>query len=239
MTERLILLPGWGLGSAPLQPLVDALGSQLQVDIEPLPPLEHGQLELWLDQLDERLPRGAWLGGWSLGGMLASLLAARRAEDCPGLLTLASNASFIAREGWSAAMPTATFEAFHDSYRQNPSATLKRFAMLCSQGAADARGLSRTLLAQAGGVDSLAGLDLLATLDTRPALLQFQGPQLHLFGTADTLVPAAAAAAVQAVQPAAQVRSVEGASHGFAVEQAEHVAAMLLGFMEAHGERAA
>lgn len=79
MTERLTLLPGWGLGSAPLQLLVDALGGQLQVDIEPLPPLDHGQLERWLDQLDERLPRGAWLGGWSLGGMLASLLAARRA----------------------------------------------------------------------------------------------------------------------------------------------------------------
>lgn len=239
MTERLIMLPGWGLGSAPLQPLVDALGARLQVDIEPLPQLDHGQLEPWLDQLDERLPRGVWLGGWSLGGMLASLLAARRAGDCPGLLTLASNASFIAREGWPAAMPTATFEAFHESYRQNPSATLKRFAMLCSQGAADARGLSRTLLAQAGGVDSLAGLDLLATLDTRPALLQFQGPQLHLFGTADALVPAAAAAAVQAVQPAAWVRSVEGASHGFAVEQAEEVAAMLVGFMEAQRGRAA
>lgn len=95
------------------------------------------------------------------------------------------------------------------------------------------------MLAQAGGVDSLAGLDLLATLDTRLALLQFQGPQLHVFGTADALVPAAAASAVQALQPAARVHSVEGASHGFAVEQAENVAAMLLDFMEAQGERAA
>ncbi|SDH87455.1 pimeloyl-[acyl-carrier protein] methyl ester esterase [Pseudomonas flavescens] len=238
MVERLILLPGWGLGCAPLQPLVDALGPGLQVDIEPLPLLEHGQLEWCLDRLDERLPRGAWLGGWSLGGMLACLLAARRATDCPGLLTLASNASFVTRDDWPAAMPVSTFEAFYSSYRQHPTATLKRFAMLCSQGATDARGLSRTLLAQAGG-DSLAGLDLLATLDTRSALSQFEGPQLHLFASADALVPAGAAAAVQAVQPAAAVRSVEGASHAVVMERPGQVAALLLGFMEAQRGRAA
>lgn len=239
MTERLIMLPGWGLGSATLQPLVDALGAQVQVDIEPLPQLDHGQLEPWLDLLDERLPRGVWLGGWSLGGMLASLLAARRAEDCAGLLTLASNVSFVAREGWPAAMPAAAFAAFHDSYRHNPSTTLKRFAMLCSQGAADARGLSRTLLAQAGGVDSLAGLDLLAALDTRSAMARFEGPQLHIFATDDALVPVGAAAAIQALRPAAEVRSVGAASHGFVVEQPEAVAAMLIGFMEAQRERTA
>lgn len=233
MAERLILLPGWGFGCAPLEPLADALGPHLQVRIEPLPGFAHAQVELWLDALDERLPRGAWLGGWSLGGMLASLLAVRRGKDCPGLLTLASNASFIANEAWPEAMPAATFPAFCDAYGQTPSATLKRFAMLCSQGAADARGLSRRLMAQAGGADSMAGLDLLAVLDTRSALRHFEGAQLHLFADADALVPVSAAAAVQALQPAAEVRSIAGASHAFVVEQAVEVAATLIRFMEA------
>ena len=40
MTERLILLPGWGLGSLPLDVLAEALRGldpALRVEIEPLP----------------------------------------------------------------------------------------------------------------------------------------------------------------------------------------------------------
>lgn len=233
MTASMILLPGWGLGSAPLVPLAEALDEHFQVRIEALPAFEHADSERWLSALDARIPRGVWLGGWSLGGMLAALLAARRGADCPGLLTLASNARFVACETWPAAMPTATFSAFHAAYGQSPAATLKRFAMLCSQGAVDARGLSRQLLAQAGGVDSLAGLELLAALDTRPALQQFAGPQLHLLADADALLPQAAAAAIQALQPAVEVQVLTGASHAFVLERAHEVAARVGRFMEA------
>ncbi len=43
MRDHLILLPGWGLGSAPLEPLRDALHERephLNVLIEPLPSLD-------------------------------------------------------------------------------------------------------------------------------------------------------------------------------------------------------
>ena len=233
MPPSLILLPGWGLGSAPLVPLAEALAGHFQVRIEALPAFEQADIEHCLAALDEGLPRGAWLAGWSLGGMLAALLAARRGADCPGLLTLASNARFTASEAWPTAMPAATFEAFREGYELNPTATLKRFAMLCSQGAADARGLSRRLLAQADGADSLAGLELLAALDTRQALQGFAGPQLHLFATDDALVPVAAAAAIERLQPAAEVRRVDGASHALVVEQVSEVAAVIARFVEA------
>lgn len=233
MARSLILLPGWGLGNAPLAPLAEALDGHFQVRIEALPAFEQADIEHCLDLLDDRLPRDAWLGGWSLGGMLATLLAARRGADCPGLLTLASNARFTVSEEWPTAMPAATFAVFREAYELNPAATLKRFAMLCSQGGADFRGLSRRLLEQAEGDDSLVGLDLLATLDTRQALQRFAGPQLHLFATDDALVPVAAAAAIQRLQPAAEVRRVEGASHALVVEQVNEVAAVIARFMEA------
>ena len=92
MRDRLILLPGWGLGTAPLQPLAEALRGldpRLQVQVEPLPLLVSSDPVDWLDELDANLPEDAWLGGWSLGGMLAAELAARRGERCSGLLTLA------------------------------------------------------------------------------------------------------------------------------------------------------
>ena len=80
MRDRLILLPGWGLGVSPLEPLAAALrglDEHLRVDIEPLPALAGSDLDEWLDELDATLPDNVWLGGWSLGGMLASELAAR------------------------------------------------------------------------------------------------------------------------------------------------------------------
>ena len=65
MRNRLILLPGWGLGVSPLEPLAAALhglNEHLQVQIEPLPALPASELGEWLDELDATLPDNAWLG---------------------------------------------------------------------------------------------------------------------------------------------------------------------------------
>ena len=48
MRDRLILLPGWGLGVSPLEPLAAALqglDEHLQVQIEPLPALDSSDLQ--------------------------------------------------------------------------------------------------------------------------------------------------------------------------------------------------
>jgi pimeloyl-[acyl-carrier protein] methyl ester esterase len=59
------------------------------------------------------------------------------------LLTLASNPCFVAHEQWPSAMPGETFDAFLAGCQADPRTTLKRFALLCAQGAQDPRGLSR------------------------------------------------------------------------------------------------
>ncbi len=143
MRDHLILLPGWGLGSAPLEPLRDALHERephLNVLIEPLPSLDDAAD--WLDELDDNLPRDSWLAGWSLGGMLAGELAARRGDDCRGLLTLASNPCFRVREDWPNAMSAETFEDFFEAFLLEPHLTRKRFTLLVSQGARDPRTLA-------------------------------------------------------------------------------------------------
>lgn len=237
MRNRLILLPGWGLGCAPLEPLVAALQGlqpQLRVQIEPLPLLDSLDLNEWLDELDANLPEDVWLGGWSLGGMLATELAARRGERCCGLLTLASNACFVARSDWPQAMPEATFAAFLAEVEANPAGALKRFSLLCAQGAADPRGLARLLLAgapQSSAAERLSQLQLLAALDTRAALQAYVGPQLHLFAGNDGLLPAAAAGALLALVPDVQLGLIEQASHAFMLERPHEVAAALAAFI--------
>ncbi|SDI28715.1 alpha/beta fold hydrolase [Pseudomonas panipatensis] len=235
MRDQLILLPGWGLGSAPLEPLRDALLEQaphLAVRIEPLP-LE-ADARVWLDVLDEELPGDTWLGGWSLGGMLAAELAARRGEACRGLISCAANASFRQRDDWPNAMPTTVFEDFFEAFLLEPELTRKRFTLLVSQGARDGRTLARQLQVALPQLDVealRAGLQLLGLLDTRAALQRYAGPQLHLFAGNDALVPASAAAALLEWLPDVETALFDGASHGLPLERPDDVAAAILGFI--------
>ncbi len=235
MRDRLILLPGWAFGPAALEPLAELLrdrDARLQVEIAPLPMLD--QADAWLDELDARLPADSWLGGWSLGGMLATQLAARRGDNCPGLITMCSNPCFRSRADWPAAMPAEVFDAFEQAFHLGPADTLKRFSLLCSRGAYDPRTLARqlqvSLLDQPQAV-SAAGLRLLAELDGREALQRYVGPQLHLFASSDALVPVAAAEALLAWLPDVEVDVLANASHGLPLERADDVATAMLAFM--------
>ena len=237
MRDRLILLPGWGLGVSPLEPLAAALqglDEHLRVQIEPLPVLDSSDLDEWLDELDATLPDNAWLGGWSLGGMLATELAARRGERCCGLLTLASNPCFVAHDGWPSAMPAETFDAFLAGCHADSQVTLKRFGLLCAKGAADPRGLARLLVSGAPNTPSrvlMTGLELLAQLDTREALLAYRGPQMHLFAGLDELVPAEAASALLSLLPDVEIGLIEQAGHAFLLEDPHGVAGAIQAFL--------
>lgn len=237
MRNRLILLPGWGLGSLPLEVLADALRGfdpALTVDIEPLPQLGSGEPRDWLLELDERLPADTWLGGWSLGGMLACELAALRGERCRGLLTLASNPCFVAGGDWPFGMEEDTFDAFVDGCREHPQATLKRFSLLCTQGSSEARGLARQLQAAAPQQTPevlLAGLEVLGNFDGRSAIQRFAGPQLHLLAGDDALVPAEVAGELLMLQPDIEVGLIEGVSHAFPLERPHEVAAAIEAFI--------
>ena len=242
MRERLILLPGWGLGISPLEPLAAALrglDEHLQVDIEPLPELASGSPDEWLDELDAILPDNAWLGGWSLGGMLASALAARRGARCCGLLTLASNPCFVVSDGWSGAMASHTFDLFQAGCRADPHMTLKRFSLLCAQGSADPRGQARRLLAGAPQTTPAvlsSGLEVLAQLDTRQALQAYRGLQLHLFAGQDGLVPAEAASDLLALLPDVEVGLIEQAGHAFLLDDPHGVAGAIQAFLHESGD---
>lgn len=232
---RLILLPGWGFSPAVLQPLAEALAETgIACQIFDLPDTGDADVQRWLDELDARLPADAWLAGWSLGGMLALALAARRGEACPGVISLASNARFVASADWPHAMPAATFEAFRAGCAADPAATGKRFAMLCAQGCADARRLGRNLmeaLAQAPAGSLVNGLDVLAALDNRQALQHYPGRQLHLLASEDALLPVACADELLALLPGGEVDVLEQTGHACLLEQPATLAALIADFI--------
>lgn len=242
MRDRLILLPGWGLGTAALDPLaasLRALDTKLHVELVALPELADSDVHVWLDYLDRTLPTDTWLGGWSLGGMLAAELAARRGDHCCGLVTLGSNASFVARPDWPHGMPADTFNAFLDGCRHHTQVTLKRFKSLCSQGAQAPRSLLRLLDVGVPATDPLylaMGLEVLKQLDTRAALTNYAGPQLHLFAGSDALVPVEAAKALFELLQDVEVGIVEDSSHAFLLEHAQALATFIKTFLHESGD---
>ncbi|WP_040259739.1 alpha/beta fold hydrolase [Pseudomonas massiliensis] len=232
MSEVLALLSGWGLGSAPLRPLAQALEAArpgARVELVPLPQM--GNAEAALTALDQVVPAGAWLLGWSLGGMLATALAARRGTACPGLVTFASNPCFVAREDWPAAMAPEVFDGFAQLCATDRAATLKRFSLLCAQGSPAARGLARQLAEGGPAYADSAALGLLAALDNRAAVARLRLPQLHLFAEADALVPIAAATALGKLAPGAIVAAMPGC-HAWVNEAATEVAVRVAAFIE-------
>lgn len=235
MTERLLLLPGWSYPAALLEPLAAALrqhaGGGLRIELAELPQTDDA--DRWLDELDARLPDDCWLGGWSLGGMLAAALAARRGACCRGLITLASNACFVRRDGWPWAMPAEQFAAFREGIAQAPAAALKRFDLLVVRAADEPRALARRLAVRAEAAPGLlAGLDCLARLDLRAALQGWPGPRLHLLGGRDALVPGQAAEALRGLLPDARIERLEDASHALPLSHADRAAALIHAFIE-------
>ncbi len=205
-TEKttLVLLPGWVLGPCPLEPLARAIercDGNIEVHCATYPRIKSHRLDVWLEALDAQLPDDVWLGGWSMGGMLAMALAARRGLRTPGLITMGASAR-VMPPAWS-------------DMSKRPHV----WRSLLEQGGHDAWHLGKRLLKtlpRADARQSAAGLALLGSMDLRRTLGQLAIPQLHLFGEHDMMIPAQSRQVVADCLPAGgQTQVIANAGHGF------------------------
>lgn len=228
------LLPGWALAADAMQPLAAALAPRLPgwvIQHHALPVLQLSTLEDDLVALAAQLPAGV-LVGWSLGGMLAVQLQRRFPQRFSRVVTIASNACFVVRKDWPAAMPAETYKVFLHDLRVQPDKTLKRFALLVTQGGEQAKSLSRTLPWDSADADQrLHALALLGVLDSRAALKAAGAASLHCYGGRDALVPVAAAQAVEQLGTHLQVAIHGQSSHALPLEQPDWLAEQIAAFL--------
>lgn len=240
--EPIVLLHGWGCDSRTWQPLLPHLQQWADVIAIDLPGFGESatvsvfELDKVLALVEQCLPERAVLIGWSLGGMLALALAQRLPQKITRVITLATNAKFVASADYPSAMPHVVNRQFNQGFAKDAQATLKRFSGLLAQGDINERALLKTLRAQqstrAVNHNWQEALALLAQLDNRATFAQLTQPGLHLFGETDALVPVAAARAVKTLSALQQFKVLAGAAHVLHWSQPEKIAQLIGHFLQ-------
>lgn len=208
---KILCITGWGMGVAPLQALKQQFAQQHYV-MDVLDIFDANDPEVMQQHLDQ-VQHYDVLMGWSLGGQLATLLAAHYWQHtgiAKPLITLATQPCFVANAHWHNAMPVAEFKAFQQSYFDDPSSCIKRFCYLITQLPiyaemplqvdakqqrlqAKANWLSLQSLVQApdaapAQLQLARGLELLEQLNLVENWKNYPGQQLHLYAHQDALI---------------------------------------------------
>lgn len=172
---------GWQMQASALA----ELRGLLNAENEPLLSYESvtdGDFDAWLETSAEQLSSGVdTLVGWSLGGLLATHLAAK-ASNIKKVFLMATNVRFAGE----LALPVDIAEGFRQRYQQRPDQTRKRFAALVN--ALNPSDISPHLLSG----DHLATLNWLYDHE---CVLPASATEIHLLlAEDDSLVPATDAA---------------------------------------------
>lgn len=221
----LVLLHGWGMNAAVWEPLLPGLSERFRLTVIELPghggsaPAGVADLREWAEMCLSATPACAHWLGWSLGGQVALQAALSAPKRVIGLSLVAATPRFVQEPGWPCAMPAETVEQFAAELHGDPHATLSRFLALQVKGAEHGREtlrLLRTELAQrppASETGLAQGLDLLLHNDLRSELKDLSCPIHWLFGSRDTLVPAALQQKLLEMLPDADIDEIRGAGH--------------------------
>lgn len=216
----LVMVHGWGMHSGIWSDWADTLAGRFRVHLVDLP--GHGQsdftvggaLDDWSAALADVVPDGAFVLGWSLGGLVAQNLARLAPQKLRALVLVASTPRFVRAPDWPCAVEGAVFSQFAAGLEQSVERTLVRFLSLQVRGADGGGDLLRRLRMQLKArpyprpAALRAGLRLLEDGDLRASPPVAGASPYWLFGERDTLVPLAVRDRVPG-----QYQVVAGAGH--------------------------
>ena len=189
------------------------------------------------DGVAARLPPGAIVAGWSLGGMVALTLARERGLGVRGIVLVSSTPRFVAGAGWQAGIAPGVLEEFSMALGRNCERTIQAFLALQVLGSAHSAATLRTLRAavRSRPPDPRAlrtGLDILRHADLRETLHDIDVPSLVIAGEHDRLTPPAAGRFLAARLRDARFRTIAGAGHAPFLSHPAAVALELSAFLQ-------
>ncbi|WP_242698633.1 pimeloyl-ACP methyl ester esterase BioH [Alteromonas sp. 5E99-2] len=233
----LVLLHGWGMNSGAFEQWIELLTPNYKVTLVDLPGFginhevlpETYTLQSVCDLVEPAIPSNAVLLGWSLGGLVAQQLAIQLGAAIKGLVTIGSSPCFVQNENWTG-IKKDVLSMFVKQLDISYEKTLERFLAIQAMGSDNARVEARLLkkaITQFPSPASKAlhgGLDILAKSDLRCELGRIITPTLRLYGKLDSIVPIAAADAIQQLQLQSQSIVIPSAAHGPFISHPEETA---------------
>jgi malonyl-CoA O-methyltransferase len=232
----LVLLHGWALHGGTWGPWLDRLATRHRLHLVDLP--GHGRSP-WPEQattvtdlaraVSPRVPTGAAVLGWSLGGLVALELARLRGADVAALVLVAPTPRVQKMEDGPSAMEPATLQGFAAGLAADYRRTIANFLALQTWGdehATEALRALRASLAAHGEPDPRAlraGLAILRDADLRDELPRLAVPTLVIAGEHDRITPATAGRELAARLPTARYREIAKAGHAPFLSHADEV----------------
>jgi pimeloyl-ACP methyl ester esterase len=239
---------GWACNAHVFKPLATLFKGRFQFIAVDLPgfgdsecddALQDYDITNLIDALLEVAPsNSSWLG-WSLGGMLAVQAAARAPQRVKNVMTLCSNAKFLANNQWKKGVPSPLYNGFLEGIG-NVRVTLRRFAALTVVGEqkdmlTHLKWLQQNTQTPQPSSDVLkASLELLALIDNRKILSILPQPCLHMLSTDDAIVPHGVSQEYNKINEKHLVSFVPNGSHASLVTQPQSVANGILTFLQAN-----
>jgi pimeloyl-ACP methyl ester esterase len=239
---------GWACNAQVFKPLATLFKGRFQFIAVDLPgfgdsecddALQDYDITNLIDALLEVAPsNSSWLG-WSLGGMLAVQAAARAPQRVKNVMTLCSNAKFLANNQWKKGVPSPLYNGFLEGIG-NVRVTLRRFAALTVVGEqkdmlTHLKWLQQNTQTPQPNSDVLkASLELLALIDNRKILSILPQPCLHMLSTDDAIVPHGVSQEYNKINEKHLVSFVPNGSHASLVTQPQSVANGILTFLQAN-----
>ena len=202
----MVLLHGWAMHSGYFESVVEKLSDRFRVHLVDMPGYGESRdypqpysIETLATEITSALEpvlqgKAIWLG-WSLGGSVATWIAAYVNEKVAALILVANNPRFVQESDWPYGVEDNVLQAFANSLVSDYEKTLLRFLSLQIRGAENERELLRQLRQQMQhAIPPTAevlkgGLEILRQFDGRVLLQQMHTPVLLIAGAKDTLVP--------------------------------------------------
>lgn len=219
-----VLLHGWGMSHVAWHAVVPLLAAHYTLHLVDLPgfghsdPVSDHSLQTLTKQVGDDVPQQASWIGWSMGGLVAQMMAHLEPSRVQRLLLVASTPFFPEQTDWPGIKP-AVLAQFASQLAQDYRKTLQRFMAIQAMGEPDTAHrvkALRQMMEQQPLPDKTAlhdGLMWLQNVDLRAEFATLACPVRALFGRLDTLVPKRAARNMVAINANVQTATLAKASH--------------------------
>lgn len=196
------MIHGWGFDNTVFAPVLLPLEKYFTVTTLNMP--GYGKNETYMtpvalddiaDTLIPKITAGCILGGWSLGGMVATRICAKLENMISALVLIASPPCFTCRKDWPYGVERSAIEKMIKQIQAGEKdRILNEFTLLVAAGDCNARKVIRILhsLAKSNTASEavlIDGLNILADMDLRDDLQKLTCPVVSVLAEQDSLVP--------------------------------------------------